>query len=70
LERRLSSAVSPIGDGDQSSLAPPREPEIHGMEAWKRVLELAAGNPLVFLYVAYVTGLLIMIAAVKVSSSS
>ncbi len=43
---------------------------ICGMEAWKTVLELAVGNPLVILYVAYVTGLLILIAAVKISSSS
>jgi hypothetical protein len=70
LERRLGSSVISIGNSDQSSLATPREPEIHGMEAWKEILELAVGNPLVILYLAYIAGLLITIAAVKVSSSS
>ncbi len=44
--------------------------ETVGMEVVKRVLELAAGNPVLILYVAYIVGLLITIAALKVSSSS
>jgi hypothetical protein len=44
--------------------------ETAGMEVGKRVLELAAGNPALILYVAYIVGLSIMIAALKVSSSS
>ena len=44
--------------------------ETAGMEVGKRVLELAAGNPVLILYIAYIVGLLIMITALKVSSSS
>ena len=44
--------------------------ETAGMEVGKRVLELAAGNPALVLYVAYIVGLLITIVALKVSSSS
>jgi hypothetical protein len=40
------------------------------MDVVKRVLELAAGNPVLILYVAYIVGLLITIAALRVSSSS
>jgi hypothetical protein len=40
------------------------------MEVWKIIQELAAGNPLMVVYVAYIAGLLILIAAVKVSSGS
>jgi hypothetical protein len=44
--------------------------ETVGMEVWKRVLELAAVNPMLILYVAYVVGLLIMITGLKFSSNS
>jgi hypothetical protein len=44
--------------------------ETAGMEVGKRVLELAAGNPVLILYIAYIVGLLIMITALKVSSNS
>jgi hypothetical protein len=37
------------------------------MEAWKNVLELAVSNPVLFGYLAYIVGLLILIVAVEAS---